>query len=70
MKSLYKISNSAFSAHMKLLAEAFPEFNILPKSYDEAKSLLKELGLGYESIHSSYNNCVLLRKEYAKYDNC
>ncbi|CAD6267467.1 unnamed protein product [Miscanthus lutarioriparius] len=29
---------------MKLLAEAFPEFNILPKSYDEAKSILKKLG--------------------------
>jgi len=42
MKSLYRISNSAFSAVMKLLAEAFPEWNTLPKSYNEAKSLLKE----------------------------
>jgi hypothetical protein len=70
MKSLYRISNSAFSAHMKLLVEAFPEFNTLPKSYDEAKSILKELGLGYESIHVCYNNCVLFRKKYAKDDNC
>ena len=45
MKSLYRISNSVFSAVMKLLAEAFPEWNTLPKSYNEAKSLLKELGL-------------------------
>ena len=36
MKSLYRISNSAFSATLKLLAEAFPEQNILPKSYNEA----------------------------------
>ena len=70
MKSLYRISNSAFSSHMKLLAEAFLEFNTLPKSYDEAKVILKELGLGYESIHLCYNNCVLFRKEYEKEDNC
>jgi hypothetical protein len=37
MKSLYRISNSAFSAHMKLLGDAFPEFNTLPKSYDEQR---------------------------------
>ena len=63
MKSFYRISNSAFSAVMKLSPEAFPECNTLPKSYDEAKRLVKELGLGYESIHVCYNNCVLFRKE-------
>jgi hypothetical protein len=70
MKSLYRISNSAFSAHMKLLGDAFSEFNTLPKSYYEAKGILKEMGLGYESIHVCYNNCVLFRKEYKKHDNC
>jgi len=61
MKSLHRISNSAFTAILKLLCEAFPECNTIPKSYDEAKSLLKELGLGYESIHVCFNNCVLFR---------
>jgi hypothetical protein len=28
------------------------------------------MGLGYESIHVCYNNCVLFRKEYKKHDNC
>jgi hypothetical protein len=56
MKSLNRISNSAFTAILKLLAEA--------------KKFLKELGLGYESIHVCYNNCVLFRKGYAKHDNC
>jgi hypothetical protein len=55
---------------VKLLSNAFPECNTLPKSYYEAKTLLKELGLGYESIHVCYNNCVLFRKKYAKLDNC
>jgi hypothetical protein len=56
---------------LKLLVDAFPEHNTLRKSYSEAKSMLKELGLGYESIHVCYKNCVLFRgKEYGKLDNC
>jgi hypothetical protein len=70
MKSLYRISNSAFSAIVKLLAEAFPECNTLLKSYNEAKNLLNELGLGYDSIHVCFNNCVLFMKEYANLDDC
>jgi hypothetical protein len=70
IKSLYRISNSAFSAIVKLLAKAFPECNTLPKSYNEANNLLKELGLGYDSIHVCFNNCVLFRKQYAKLDYC
>jgi hypothetical protein len=56
MKSLYRISYSAFSAIVKLLAEAFPECNTLPKSYN--------------SIHVCFNNCVMFRKQYAKLDDC
>jgi hypothetical protein len=52
------------------LAEAFPDFNTLPKSYNEAKKLLKDLGLGYESIYVCCNNCVLFWNNYAKHDNC
>jgi hypothetical protein len=70
MKSLYRISNSAFSAIVKLLAEALPECNTLPNSYNEANNFLKELGLGYDSIHVCFNNCVLFRKQYAELDDC
>ncbi|XP_045083551.2 uncharacterized protein [Aegilops tauschii subsp. strangulata] len=70
LKSCHRITNSAFTDILKLLAEAFPQPNTLPKSYDEAKNLLKELGLGYESIHVCINNCVLFRKQYARHDNC
>jgi hypothetical protein len=70
MKSLYRISNSVFSAIVKLLAEAFSECNTLPKSYNEANNILKELGIGYDSIHVCFNNCVLFMKQYAKLDDC
>ena len=58
MKSLYRLCNSAFSAILKLLSDAFPECNTLPKSYYEAKTLIKELGLGYESIHILSLSCI------------
>jgi hypothetical protein len=58
-KSLYRISDPAFSTILMLLAEAFLECNTLPKSYNEAKNILKKLGLGYDSIHMCFNNCVV-----------
>jgi len=68
LKSYYRISNSAFSAFLKILSSVFPESNCLPKSYEEAKKMLQTLGLGYVSIHVCPNNCVLYRKTYAKLD--
>ena len=70
LKPSHRITNSAFTDILKILAEAFPEPNTLPKSYEEAKNLLKELGLGYVSIHVCFNNCILFRKQYANHDNC
>jgi hypothetical protein len=55
---------------VKLLAEAFPECNTLPKLYNEANNLLNELGLGYDSIHVCFNNKDLFRKQYDKLDDC
>jgi hypothetical protein len=70
LKSYYRINNPAFSAQLKVLSEAFPESNCIPKSYEEAKKMLHTLGLGYVSIHVCPNNCMLFRKAYEKLDNC
>ena len=70
LKSYYRISNSAFTAQMKVWCKAFPEYNCLPNSYEEAKKMLHTLGLGYVSIHVCPNNCVLFRKQYEDLDNC
>jgi hypothetical protein len=69
IKSFYRISNVAFNAILKLLSLSFPQCS-LPASYNEAKKLIRVLGLGYESIHVCPNNCVLFRKDYAKKDEC
>jgi hypothetical protein len=59
----------AFNAILKLLSLSFPQC-CLPSSYNEAKKLIRVLGLGYESIHVCPNNCVLFRKDYAKTNEC
>jgi len=69
IKSFYRISNAGFSAFLKLLSLAFPKCPI-PASYDEAKKVIRALGLGYDSIHVCPNNCVLFRKKLAKMDKC
>ena len=55
IKSFYRISNTAFSAILKLLSGSFPNCG-LPDLYDKAKKCLKELGLGYELIYACDNN--------------
>ncbi|XP_066310955.1 uncharacterized protein [Miscanthus floridulus] len=69
IKSHYRIGNTAFSTILKLLSSGYPQSE-LPKSYDEAKKYLGELGLGFENIHVCKNNCVLFRKRYYKENVC
>ncbi|XP_022685348.1 uncharacterized protein LOC111258412 [Setaria italica] len=69
IKSVYRISNTTFSAILKLLSRSFPNCD-LPDSYDKAQKYLKELGLGYELIHVCDNNCVLFWKDLANLENC
>ena len=35
--------------------------NVLPSSYEEAKKLLKMLGIEYISYHACPNDCILYR---------
>jgi len=65
IKSFYWISNGGFTAILKLLSSSFPNCSI-PASYQEAKRLIRALGLGYNSIHVCPNNCVLFRKNLEK----
>lgn len=52
VKVLNGWSNKSFNMLLELLGEAFPSLNAIPHSHYEAKKILKELGLGFESIHA------------------
>jgi hypothetical protein len=55
---------------LDLLNDALPESSTLPKSFYEAKKLVKFVGIGYNSIHSCENDCILYSKDYAKFNSC
>ncbi|XP_062119373.1 uncharacterized protein LOC133833132 [Humulus lupulus] len=44
-------SNKSFDLLLDLLSKAFPKDNKIPRSYYDAKKMLRDLGLGYETIH-------------------
>ena len=68
-KSFYRMTNVQFNAILRIMTLQYPDSEI-PKSYDEALSIISRLGLGYVSIHVCPNNCVLFRKQFANYDKC
>lgn len=70
IKVLNKCSNKCFDKILDLLNKAFLKGTRLPKSYYEAKSQLRALGLGYESIDICKNDCVLFWKENANLSEC
>ncbi|XP_042425958.1 uncharacterized protein LOC122013798 [Zingiber officinale] len=69
VKGLDKWSNKSFDMLLKLMKQAFPQA-ILPDSHYEAKRKLRELGLGYESIHVCEHDCALFWKENVGFENC
>ena len=63
-------SDKSFDMLLQLLIDAFPEGSIIPKTYYDAKKMLRELGLGYNSIHACKYDCVLFWKENETLDKC
>ena len=70
LKVVGKWSNKSFDMLMEVLVDLLPAGNLVPKSIYEAKKLLRELGLGYETIHACQHDCALFWKENASLDNC
>ena len=68
-KCLNGLSNVAFNDLLYLLKEAFP-FAKLPKNFQEAKSIVRDLGLDYKKIHACPNDCMLYWKEHEKENFC
>ena len=50
--------------------KVLPIDNVLPSSFEEAKKLLKILGVEYISYHACPNDCIIYRVEYAKKETC
>jgi hypothetical protein len=58
IKTYNQVTNKAFDLFLSLLCVAFPWVDF-PKSYADAKSVLSEVGLGYETIYLCKFDCAL-----------
>ncbi|KAI3443810.1 hypothetical protein Pfo_000475 [Paulownia fortunei] len=70
VKVLNDWSNKSFNMLLQLLREEFPKLNAIPSSHYETKKMLRELGLGYESIHVCKNDYILFWDEHEGKDTC
>ncbi|XP_048497954.1 uncharacterized protein LOC125496516 [Beta vulgaris subsp. vulgaris] len=68
-KTLHGLSNVAFDDLLKLWKEVIPNAN-LPSNFNEAKKIIRDLGLDYRKIHACPNDCMLYWKEYEDAEEC
>lgn len=59
LKCMFNWSAKSITMLFELLLDAFPQITSFPCTYYEARKLIKELGLGYESIDACPNDCML-----------
>ena len=60
-------SDNGFSQLLSLLRDVLPKDNNIPNSIYKAKKILQTLGIEYEKIHASPNDCILLLEEIYGY---
>lgn len=65
----HRLINVAFGDLLKLLRDVLPDAK-LPSSFNEAKSVLKALGLNYTKIDACPNDCMLYWEEHADATSC
>jgi len=59
VKCLNGLSNVAFNDLLELLKEAFSDAK-LPKNFNEAKNIGRDLGLDYKKIDACPNDCMCI----------
>ena len=69
IKSSNRVTNRTFDLFMQVLCAALPGVKF-PKSYAEAKSVLSEVGLGYETIHVCKFDCCLYWGDHMDDTHC
>ncbi|CAM8943084.1 unnamed protein product [Rhodiola kirilowii] len=57
------MSDKSFNKYLHITKAILPHDNNYPYSYKEVKILLKNMGLGYETIHACKYGCILYYKE-------
>ncbi|XP_021730018.1 uncharacterized protein LOC110696987 [Chenopodium quinoa] len=69
LKCDHKPTNVAFGDILELIREVLPDAK-LPASFNEAKSVLKVLGLDYTKIDACPNDCMIYWEEHENATSC
>nr|XP_027087916.1 uncharacterized protein LOC113709365 isoform X2 [Coffea arabica] len=70
LKTMSGWTIKSFNALLEIFSHALPPEATVPKSFADAKKLIRDLGFKSEKIHACVNDCVLFRKENENFDTC
>ncbi|XP_042437052.1 uncharacterized protein LOC122023018 [Zingiber officinale] len=68
-KTLHGLSNVALNDLLQLLREMIPDAK-LPPNFNEARNILRNLGLDCQKIYACPNDCMLFWKEHENDNEC
>ncbi|KAI5316350.1 hypothetical protein L3X38_036057 [Prunus dulcis] len=64
LKAKHGMSDVCFTKLLIVQEDLLPQGNTIPSSMYKAKKTLSALGMSYEKIYASTNDCILYRKDY------
>lgn len=70
LKNMSGWTIKSFDVLLGVLRIALPVEALIPKSFYEAKKIIRDLGFKSEKIHACVNDCILYRKEYENLSTC
>ena len=70
LKTMNGWTINSFNSLLEVFKKALPPKAAVPKSFSDAKRIIRDLGFISEKIHACVNDCVLFRKEYENFDTC
>ncbi|CAM8978244.1 unnamed protein product [Rhodiola kirilowii] len=59
-----RVSDKGFNKILQITKEILPPDNNYPSYYKDVKKVLKNMGLGYETIHACKHGCIMYYKEH------
>ncbi|CAM8921952.1 unnamed protein product [Rhodiola kirilowii] len=62
--------DKSFNDHLMITKDLLPKGNNYPGSYRDVKRILKNMGMGYETIHACEYGCVLYYKDFKDFEHC
>ena len=70
VKPKYGWSDKNFTSLLQVVHDMLSEENMLPKSYNEAKKILRPMDMEYQKIHACPNDFLMYKDKYEEMHKC